>query len=769
MQLRWKVGVCLLSLFVGRGQYSHAAIEAEQVRQAIDHGVAFLKREQKADGSWQDHAGLPGAITSLVTLALLNSGVPPDDPQVQSALNYLRKIPPTMTYATALQTMVFAAAEPKTALPLLRRNALWFEQTQKRAGDRKGCWAYPQSDGDNSNSQFALLALHEAERAGVPVNMQTWRLALDYWQRTQNDDGSWGYTPGDTGTGSMTCAGIAACIITADKLNQGDAEVDGDRVRCCGTQQDNTAVERGLQWLGRNFSVHTNPGSRGAQAWLLYYLYGVERVGRLTNQRFLGKHDWYREGADLLVKSQDDLAGFWKGVGHAEDNEHIATSLSLLFLSKGRRPVLVAKLKHEPLDDWNHHRGDLANLTTFVESRWQRELTWQVIDSKNAQAEDLLQSPVLFISGQLEPEFSDEQVKRLRSYVDRGGFLFAESCCGGNDFDRGFRALMEKMFPEPEYKLHLLPPEHPAYSAEERVDPAHIKPLYGIDVGCRTSVIYSPENLSCYWEIARPGRDLKLPDAVQGQVDAARSVGINVLAYATNREVRFKLDVSQGTDESGERDPFDRAKVYIAKIRHGGGWNAAPGALGTLLRALKREAGLRVDTDARELALSEKKLFDYHLVFMHGRNAFRFSDAERKQLRTYLDRGGVLFADAVCASDEFSKSFRREIALIYPDRSLEPIPATHPLFTSEFGGFDLKTVQRRDPLRREAGAPLKAAIRDVEPELEGILLGDGYGVIFSPYDLSCALERHDSLECPGYTREDAARIGLNVMLYSLFQ
>jgi hypothetical protein len=41
--------------------------------------------------------------------------------------------------------------------------------------------------------------------------------------------------------------------------------------------------------------------------------------------------------------------------------------------------------------------------------------------------------------------------------------------------------------------------------------------------------------------------------------------------------------------------------------------------------------------------------------------------------------------------------------------------------------------------------------------------------MFSPYDLSCALENHESLECAGYTRKDAARIGLNVLLYSLYQ
>ena len=59
--------------------------------------------------------------------------------------------------------------------------------------------------------------------------------------------------------------------------------------------------------------------------------------------------------------------------------------------------------------------------------------------------------------------------------------------------------------------------------------------------------------------------------------------------------------------------------------------------------------------------------------------------------------------------------------------------------------------------------------REVPPELEGIRLGDRYGVIFSQFELSCALEKHDSLECRGYIREYAAKIGLNVLLYGMQQ
>ncbi|MEX2122239.1 MAG: DUF4159 domain-containing protein, partial [Pirellulales bacterium] len=441
---------------------TRADIRHEEVRQSIERGVTYLRREQRDDGSWPERGGHPGGISALCTLALLNCGVPAEDSQVQSALNYLRGHEPKMTYAAALQTMVFCAAEPKTSQALVRRNVLWFEQQQNRAGPLKGAWGYPQAGGDNSNTQFALLALHEAQRIGVPVNNQTWQMALDYWQRTQNDDGSWGYKPGSPGTGSMTCAGIASLIITADKLNEGDARLEQGRVVCCGEQEDNTAIDRAQAWMARAFTVHSNPGDH---QWLLYYLYGVERVGRLTNQRFIGRHDWYREGAALLVKSQDELSGFWKGTGLAEDDTRVATALSLLFLAKGRRPVLAAKLKHLPAGDWNHHRSDLANLTSYIETRWERELTWQVIDSKVAKPDDLLEAPVLFISGNLQPQFSDEEVRHLREYVNRGGFIFAESCCGGEDlnkgFDKGFKDVIERMFPEPEYKLRQLPPEHP--------------------------------------------------------------------------------------------------------------------------------------------------------------------------------------------------------------------------------------------------------------------------------------------------------------------
>lgn len=755
-----------------------ADISPEQVRVSIERAVSYLKRQQNSNGTWPDPPGNVGGITSLCTLALLNAGVEPSDEKLQKALAYLRTLRPTQTYVAALQTMVFCAAEPKKDLLLIRHNAKWLEDTQVKGGERRGAWGYPTgasggAGGDPSNSQFALLALYEAERVGIKVSQNTWRNALHYWQQLQNPDGSWSYSKIRPASGSMTCAGIVSMIIAAGQLNSGDAEIVNGEVRCCGDQKSNEAVENGLRWLERNFSVHSNPSGAGRGAastdWLLYYLYGVERTGRITARRFIGQHDWYREGADMLIRSQDNLSGFWKGTGSHEANPHVGTSFALLFLAKGRRPVLVAKLKHGPPNDWDHHRNDLANLTSYVEKKWERNLSWQVIDPAAASVEDLLQAPVLFFNGREAPEFSAEEKKRLRDYVDRGGFLFAEACCGGTQFDAGFRKLMSQVFPEQEYKLRLLPPEHPIWRAEEPVDPQFARPLWGIDIGCRTSVVFCPDDLSCYWELGRVGRQNLLPDRVREEVAAANAIGINVMAYATNRELKYRSDFFVTAPADAPRDDFDRGKMYVARLLHPGGCNAAPGALSNLLRVAGDKLKLRVSTEPRELAMTDPQLFHYHVVFMHGRHSFRLTPEERKQLRTYLERGGMLFADAICSSRDFVEAFQREMAAMFPEEHLERIPANHPLFTPEFGGDDLSVVERREPQRSGGEGPLKSLTRSGEPVLEGIKLGDRYAVIFSPYDISCALENHESLECEGYTRKDAARIGLNVLLYSFHQ
>jgi hypothetical protein len=64
-----------------------SAGDREPIERGVDQGIHRLKELQAADGSWPTHA--VGA-TALVGLTLLECDLPPTDPAIQAAANYLR-------------------------------------------------------------------------------------------------------------------------------------------------------------------------------------------------------------------------------------------------------------------------------------------------------------------------------------------------------------------------------------------------------------------------------------------------------------------------------------------------------------------------------------------------------------------------------------------------------------------------------------------------------------------------------------------------------
>jgi hypothetical protein len=515
------------------------------VERAIRDGVRYLKQQQRQDGSWPevDERARSGA-TSLVTLALMTAGEKPDSPAIRAALEFLRKLGPNdlrWTYAIALQTMVFAAAEPERDLLRIAANVDWLERAQIRSGDPvpwPGSWSYDSKhnrQGDNSNTQYALLGLDAASEAGVPVRPEVWNRSRTYFEKAQHPDGGWGYTALDSpSTGSMTCAGISSRIITGLRGRQGQ-EFLRSAIRDCGRERSGRSPQSGIDWLANHFQVGQNYGH--GQVWKYYYLYALERAGRLSGVRFFGSHDWYRLGAEELVHDQSKLSRFWRGAGL--ENELVATSFALLFLAKGRAPVLINKLRHLPANDWNNDPDDVRNLVGIISRNWKSLVVWQIVDSRTATAADLLQAPVLFFNGHQAPAFTLLEEKTLRESVEQGGFILADACCDKPEFDKGFKQLMKRMFPEKDESLRPLPPDHPIWKAKHPLD-STIHPLWGVQRGARTVVVYSPKDLSCYWNQAE--RSPTNPAVIQ-----AIRVGQNVVEYATGHKLPpDKLSVRSG-------------------------------------------------------------------------------------------------------------------------------------------------------------------------------------------------------------------------------
>jgi hypothetical protein len=743
-------------------------VTREEVERSIRDGVRYLKEQQNKDGSWNelDERTRTG-VTSLVTLALLTAGEKPSTPEVHRALEFLRKFGPDelgSTYAIGLQTMVYALAEPERDQLRIAANVNWLEQAQIQKGDRvpwPGSWSYSDTKrptpGDNSNTQYALLGLHAASEVGVPVKAQVWVLARQYWESAQKFDGSFTYTPEGRGisTASMTCAGISSLVISGLRRYEGQEFVQNGEIHNCGKGGVNRNLQAGINWISEHFHVGQNLGA--GPIWKFYYLYGLERAGRLTGMRFFGNHDWYRLGAEELVHEQQPFGGFWQGAA-IENNRVLATSFALLFLAKGRAPVLINKLRYGPRDDgnlrgrevapkdWNNDADDVRNLVNIVQKDWKNLLTWQVVDPNIATVPEMLQAPIVFFNGHRAPEFTANAKRNIREYIEEGGFLFADACCSSLDFDQGFKQLMKEIFPEEEYKLRPLSEDHPIWRAKHLLNP-EVHPLWGIEHGCRTVVIYSPKDLSCFWNQAEHS-------SAEPAVIKAIKVGQNVIDYATGREMpadKLTIRETRGRAETPKRDA-----LWIGKLKHAGDWNIAPQAIPNLMDALRKPPySFNVVLKQKDLSPRDPYLMYYPLIYIHGRAALSFGREDLEALRRHLDTG-TIFADAACGATAFDGAFRRFVAELLPNNPLVAIPRDDEIFTTKVG-TDLSKVR----YTKGAGGGQNF------PQLEGVKINDHWVIIYSKYDIGCALERHTGIECKGYTYESAIKIAGNIVLYSM--
>jgi hypothetical protein len=196
--------------------------------------------------------------------------------------------------------------------------------------------------GDNSNTQFAILALWVARRHGVPME-RTLALVDHRFQSSQNIDGGWGYhyQGGDAGTRpSMTCVGLLGLAMGHGFAQEtaADAKDKQEGIHAKERKQD-PSIQRGLKKLGQY--VGNASGIRRFAGQLdLYFLWSVERVGVLYNLKTIGNKDWYAWASQSLLATQEKNGSWWTR-GYHGSSTTIDTCLALLIL---RRTNLVPDL-----------------------------------------------------------------------------------------------------------------------------------------------------------------------------------------------------------------------------------------------------------------------------------------------------------------------------------------------------------------------------------------------------------------------------------------
>lgn len=710
-----------------------AEVSGEQVQRAIRRGVAALLAAQNSDGSWVER-NYPGGQTCLATLALLQAGEPPDSPAVARALGLIRRLPDRHTYVVSLKAMVLAQADPARLRRELAAAADWLVAAQGPTG----LWGYTGQGErfDHSNSQFALLGLHAAAQAGIRIPPAVWQRAQRRVLETQNGDGGWCYQSGAESYGSMTAAGVADLLILAGRPQQGQERgFHGGAAPNCGKYRASRGLLRGLAWLSRHFRVDVNP--RRDSQWHYYWLYSLERCGMLSGQRYFGVHDWYRAGAAYLVRAQG-ADGLW-------NRSLTDTCLAVLFLAKGHKSLLIQKLQWSDDEAWNPDRYDVEHLVAFIGDRLGQPVAWQVVPFE-APLEDWLSAPLLYFHGHTFPDWNAAQRAKLRAYVEQGGTLLAEACCGSAGFRAGFERFAAATFPE--VPLRELGPEHAVHRLLEDVEPYG---LMGLDYACRTAVFYSPRDLSCLWEQAD----------VPGLSQRAFRLGANVAAYAVGRRPlidRLDAVILPGQQPAAAAPPA-RDALRLAQVVYEGDWRPFPPALARLSEFLRDELSFDVVTQYRQVRLTDPDLYTCPILYLAGHYDFELGELERAALAGHLRRGGFLIADACCGTEPFDTALRRLVQQMFPDAALERLPADHPILAGT-PGFDVTRVQYTpDVLRADPGRST--------PELWGLRLDGRLVLVHSPYSLACGLAGPAFDGCWGLASEDARRLAANIVLYAL--
>ncbi|HUS47240.1 MAG TPA: DUF4159 domain-containing protein [Phycisphaerae bacterium] len=749
----WRAGMvlaCLAAAVLSAGDIAAQEVTSEQVADAVAKGVANLRGHVRPGSIPARGSHRTKGQPMLGVLAMLNAGVPADDPAVARLLNEVAASENQYTYTVALKCQVLAAADPKKYAAALKEAAMWLAAAQLD----NGMWTYTGGDarrgrGDNSNTQYALLGLHEAAKAGVEIPKLVWERSRRHFENTQLLDGGWTYyfTGRGQAYGSMTAAGVSSLYICGQRLHVGGPKrfVNG-KYPSCGRYSQNKPIAAGLAWLAGHFAVNTNPG--GSRSWLYYYLYGLERVGMIAGVRSFGEHDWYRRGAEQLVTTQRGDGGW----GQVYD-----TAFAILFLAKGNRPVLIQKLqwKHSKNPaEWNRNIHDLENLTAFIGDKLGKPVTWQSTTLALPLTE-LRVSPILFITGHEFPEFNAEEKAKLRRFVESGGTLLCEACCGSKEYHEGFVKFAAEVFGD--YQLRALVASHPVFGSYYEMKQTY--GLHGIDVGCRTGVFYSPNALSCLWEM----RDYR--DSRGKWSETALKLGTNVAAYATGKEhLPNRLDkvvLPEAVEHAGQPLEIPRGAVRLARLVHDGDYNADPHCLQNLCAMIRDKAKVSVVAHAKHLKATDEKIFQYPILFMTGHHPFKLSDEEIAALRTHLKRGGILVADSCCGRKQFDASFRAMVKQIFPDTPFKALPGDHPIYTGRIG-LPLGELHYRKILADEL-----ASRGTTRPPLEAVTIDGRTAILYSKYDWTCALEGDNPYSCRGYIDEDGRKLALNIILYAI--
>ncbi len=552
----------------------------------------------------------------------------------------------------------------------------------------------------------------------------------------------------------MTAAGLATVLITNDYLHfQAERDLTVPRL--------NRSIQSAMEWLAANFAVEHNAGldtpaaalnggnrmrdrmRRGFQndpitgTYIFYMLFGYERVGEASGLTRFGSHKWFDLGADFLIRSQN-YDGSWEGnLGAVVD-----TSYALLFLSRGRAPVIAQKLRYD--GRWNNRSRDLASFVKYYRRASERHVNWQIVEI-DAPLIEYHESPILYIAGDRRIDLTPAQKQKLKDYVDQGGLILAVNEGTRDDFARSIDELLKELFPS--FTIAPLPRSHPLFTANFPVQlPKEVTPL-AISNGLRDLAVLIPTG-DFSWELQASG------GAYIRTATSPCAVLANLLLHVTDRQnPRYK-----GESFWIDRDERARAPartIKVARLTLGAPLPPEPAAYHRLANILHNAQDATLQTTRVDITTSAIDPA-HHLAHLLATDTPSFDDRAKQTIRDYTNAGGLVLFEA--ANSEAGAAIQNLIAELFPGAKLETLSIDHPIFKGQFQhGIEIEYVSYRR-ITASDGAPRT-------PRLQGVTIDGKLVALYSREDLTASLVGYPNSTLTGYTPESAVTIMRNLLLW----
>ncbi len=369
--------------------------------------------------------------------------------------------------------------------------------------------------------------------------------------------------------------------------------------------------------------------------------------------------------------------------------------------------------------------------------------------------------PLLYVTGWTPmPTFDAQTLAKLRRYLYDGGTLVVHAQCGRKAFVDSARVQLRRLFPD--RPLAAVDTDSPLFHAQTDIESMRVRrdaepfrrlPPYleAIYLGCRPAVIFSPLDLNCGWNVARK----PIAGGTLYHQDDALALGVNIIATVlANFEYAKGFAIEKVYHQ--QNDPT-RDQLVIAQVVHEGDWDPTPHALPNLMKYIAANTRLSVQFKRQPVRLDSGELFAHPVLYMTGLRDFTLSEPQAAALKTYLQAGGLLVADAATGRKAFDVAFRREIQRVLGEAALAPIEADHPIYAMPY------------EIRSASFSPMQAAAAPAmnAPTLEGAAIDGRLAVIYSPLSLANGWEQLPYTYSRGYADADAIRLGVNIIAYGM--